>query len=178
MGDEQEILTRVQAARQAFGVKCHKLAGSVTVEVLRSAFLDSGISVSPRDVFVRGVPVEFDLLIPAPTAAPADSLVYEPSQVIAVLEVKNAGSFGDATLTSIRRAFGLVRQANSRVYCAYVALAERKGYRWAATDANLGADTFTLFWHNGSEKARRYDPTGDWARLVNALKSRLRENAA
>lgn len=55
------------------------------------------------------MPVEFDLLIRALTAAPVDGVVYEPSQVIAVLEVKNPGSFGDATLTFIRRAFGLVR---------------------------------------------------------------------
>ena len=59
------------------------------------------------------MPVEFDLLILAPTAAPADGVVYEPSQVIAVLEVKNAGSFGDAKLTSIRRASGLVRPHGS-----------------------------------------------------------------
>lgn len=178
MGDEHDLLKRVQAAKQAFGVKCHKLTGSVTVEVLRSAFLESGITVSSRDVFIRGVPVEFDLLIPAPTAVPTDGVVYDPSQVIVALEIKSAGSFGDDMLTSIRRAFGLVHQANPRIYCAYVTLAERKDYRWAATDANLGAATFTLFWHNGSEKAPRYDPTGDWARLVRALKSQVRENAA
>ena len=169
--DEHELLAGVQEDKEAFGVKCNKLTGAVTVELLRSALLDLGVAVSPRDVFIRGVPIEVDLLLPTRDGILSHGLVYEPEDVLAAFEVKYTGSFGEKALTNIRRSFTRIRAANPRIHCAYVTLAERKRYKWAATADNLGADAFTLFWHNGSSIARRYDPTGDWSRLVDKLKS-------
>ena len=169
--DEHELLERIEEAKHAFGCKCSKLAGSVTVEVLRLVLRGLGITLSTRDVFIRGVPVEVDLLLPTRAAKPQHGLVYQPTDVLAAFEVKNSGSFGDDTLNSVRRSFQLIRAANPRVYCAYVTLAERKGYKWAATTDNLGAEVFTLFWHNGSSASRRYEPTGHWEKFVGKLKS-------
>lgn len=78
MADEHDFRSRVETAIRAFGVNCSKLAGAVTVEVSRTALLESGMSVSPHDVFIRGVPVEFDLLITAPNTAPTYGVVYNP----------------------------------------------------------------------------------------------------
>ncbi|HWP02656.1 MAG TPA: hypothetical protein VNL96_04305 [Gemmatimonadaceae bacterium] len=127
--------------------------------------------MSTRDVFISSVPIEVDLLIPNRVATPDYGLVYHPGDVLAALEVKNSGAFGEGTLKTVRRSFELIRAANPQIYCAYVTLAERKGYKWAATADNLSADVFTLFWHNGSSRDRRFEPTGDWSNLVNRLKS-------
>ena len=167
--NERQFLECVQEARQAFGAKCMKLAGSLTVEVIRQAFTDLGIALSGRDVFIQGVPVEIDLLVPRPMVRPKHGLIYEPSDVLAVLEVKNSGAFPGA-VASVRKSFELIRSANPRIYCAYVTLAERRGYKWAATPENLKADVYTLFWHNGSIKHRLYDKTEDWELLTRRLK--------
>ncbi|MGA2268030.1 MAG: hypothetical protein ABSH44_06120 [Bryobacteraceae bacterium] len=166
--NEHQLLDFVNEARQAFGPKCMKLAGSLTVEVMRSALADLGIHVSARDVFIQGVPVELDILLPRPMATPKYGLVYEPSDVLAAFEVKNSGAFPGA-VDSIRKSFRLIRSVNPRIYCAYVTLAERRNYKWAATRDNLGEDVYTLFWHNGSTKNRRYDSTEDWDKLTRRL---------
>jgi hypothetical protein len=165
---ERELLLQVQEARLAFGAEYNKLAGSVTVEVLRSFLLKLGVPVSARDVFIRGVPVEIDLLIPSPTATPRHELIYEPSDVRAAFEVKNRGAFPGAT-AKIRQSFDLIRSSSPSIYCAYITLSERKTFKEQATAENLGADVYTLFWHKGSNKNRRYDPTEDWGRLTKKL---------
>jgi hypothetical protein len=170
------LLKAVQGAKQTFGIKCSKMSGAVTVEIFRSALAAYGLRTSHRDVFILGVPVEFDLLIPRQGAVPRHSLIFDPSEVLAVLEVKNSGSFGDTTLAATRRAFELAHAANIRIYCAYVTLAERKGFRWAATRENIGADAYTLFWHTGTDARREYESSGDWSRLVDTL-STLSERA-
>lgn len=119
---DHALLEAIQRSKQEFGVKCSKFAGAVTVEMLKSALIAQGIHMSPRDVFIKGVPSEIDILFPKRAAKPQHDLIYEPSDVLAVLEVKNAGSFGDATLAAIRRTFGRVQRANSAIYCAYVTL--------------------------------------------------------
>jgi hypothetical protein len=174
MTKEHDLLTHVQKARDAFGPKCMKLAGSVAVEVIRLALSGLGITLSARDVFIQGVPVEIDLVVPRTMAAPGHGLIYEPSDVIAAFEIKNSGAFPGA-VASIRRSFELIRSANPHIYCGYITLAERRNYKWAATEQNLGADVYTLFWHNGSLKHRRYDPTGDWDRLTGKLNDLLRK---
>jgi hypothetical protein len=174
--DEHTLLQGVEESKQAFGVKCGKFSGSVTVQLLRSALQEAGIDVSSRDVFIRGVSVEIDLLVPKRNATPDAELVYDPSDVLAAIEVKNSGSFGDGTLESTRKCFARIRAANPNIECMYVTLMERKGFKWAATRENLGADVYTLFWHSGSAKTRRYEATGDWARLVNSLNSLERAN--
>lgn len=166
---DDHLLDSVSKAKQAFGTKCSKFLGSVTVELLRMALFDSGINVSARDVFIRGVPIEIDLIVSKPDVSPFAGLLYEPSDVLAAFEVKNTGLFGESSLKSIRRAFSLIKKAQSDIYCVYVTLAERKNYKWAANKDNLGVDVFTLFWHNGSEKHRRYESTGDWYRLIKKL---------
>ncbi len=55
-----EIITK---ASQDFGVKSKKFSGALTVELVREALLKEGFNVSERDVFIKGFPVEIDLLI-------------------------------------------------------------------------------------------------------------------
>ena len=160
------IVTTTRKAKAAFGGKCSKFAGAVTVEILKAALAKESIPTSSRDVFVRGIPVEVDLLVPRQGEKPALGLLYEPRQVAAALEIKNSGSFGRGTLEKIRRDFGLFREAG--VCCAYVTLEERRSYRWAASAERLGYPCFTLAWHKVT--GGPIETTEDWAALVEFLR--------
>jgi hypothetical protein len=55
----EEVVTQAWDACDAFG-KCGKFAGAATVEVVKQALADEGLPTSVRDVFIKGLPVEWD----------------------------------------------------------------------------------------------------------------------
>ena len=160
------VVTTARQEKTRFGVKYSKFAGAVSVEILRVALAGEGIATSSRDVFVRGVPLEIDVLVPRGGQTPSLGLLYEPDQVAAALEVKNSGSFGEGTLEKVRRDFGRLREVGIRG--AYVTLEERHGYKWAASNERLGFPCFTLAWHRQSAGA--FDLTEDWIELLKFLR--------
>ena len=162
---EDELHRTITEAKAALGFPSRKFSGTVTTELIRQALLDSGIPVSGRDVFVRGLPLEIDLLILSKGAKPRFEVLYEPPDVLACLEVKNAGSFGESTIQGTKAAFARVRTAIPHAQCFYVSLSERSGFPGAVTDANIAASAFTLFNYSGSGKHYKLWPTGDWQRL-------------
>jgi len=87
---------------------------------------------------------------------------------LAALEIKIYGAFGEATRQRVRRMFRAITAANPRIFCACVTLLERKGYKWAVSEASLGFPAFTLFFHRGSGW-RGIEATGDWGRLLEEL---------
>ena len=168
---DEEIFNLTSNGKKSFGVKCAKFAGAITVEIIKSALQNHRILTSPRDVFIKGLPIEIDLLIPKKEAAPQYGLVYQPQDVLAVLEIKNSGSFGESTINSIKKNFQRISQLNKEIYLAYVTLMERKGYKWAISKANLGFPTYTLFWHSGSGAKFTTVATGDWKRLLDDIRN-------
>jgi len=167
--EEDELLGEICTAAETFGAKCTKFGGAVTVEVLRRFLIRHRIPVSCRDVYIRGLPIEIDLLIPAKDAVPAYGILYEPQQVRCVLEVKKLGSFGEPTVKTVRVSFERIARLGGAIRCAYVTLEERKGYRFAITQETIGFPCFTLFWHWGSSKSLQRETSGDWKRLVEFL---------
>jgi hypothetical protein len=171
--EDHQLLDAANAARQRFGAKCTKYIGAVTVELIREALRNQGLTVSARDTFILGVPVEVDLILPRPDASCEHGLLYRPEDVLIALEIKNSGVYGADALDHIKQAFDLIRKGDPAIWCAYITLTERKGYKYAATSENIGASTYTLFWHNGSSIGRRYESTGDWERLLADIKHEL-----
>jgi len=143
--NDREILFAINTFKEQFGPKCGKYSGALTVELIRSELENNGIQVSRRDVFIQGVPLEIDFLIPRRNAKPLNGLVYQPTDVLAVVEVKNAGSFGNSTIQTIRQNFKLIKEAIPSIFCCYLTLSERKGFKWAITDNNSGGKTYTMF---------------------------------
>ena len=164
----REIVNKVRKAKEDFGPNCpKKFGGAAGVEILRAALHDEGIATSRRDVFVRGVPVEVDLIVPHRDAKPVMDLRYEPNQVAVVLEVKKSGIFGKAGLDNIRQSFAQLRAKGIR-RCAYVTFEDRRTYKWKGTRENLGCPCFTLAWHKKTDGP--LELTRDWERLVTFLR--------
>ena len=158
-----EIVTACVAACEL--ADCNKFEGHLAVEILKQALADEGIASSARDVFVNGVPVEWDLLVPRIGASPSfNGLLYEPAQAKIAIEVKLSGVCGGAkTVDGVRKNFELAKAAGMR--CAYVALCDRQ--HQAATTEKLGWPAFNLTWSLGHE---RREDSGDWPRLLEFLR--------
>ena len=165
MGGE-DIVRGVRRLKADFGTKCSKFAGAACVEVLKAALANEGIRSSPRDVFIRGIPVELDLLVPREGEEPAFGLLYEPRQVAAVLEIKNSGCFSKEAFAKVGRDCERLRAAN--IPWAYVTLEERRGFPWAPSCDRLGSPCFTLAWHK--KTGGPVELTEDWEKLVDFLR--------
>lgn len=169
--EDTKLLNQIRKAKTAFGTKCSKYIGAMTVEFIRLALREYNIAVSTRDVFIKGVPAEIDLLIPREGTVPTHGILYEAEDVLIALEIKNRGAFGEGTVTNIRKNFLAIQQKNKNILCFYVTLQEQKGYKWAVTEMNLGFPAYTLFLRSGSGKNERYESTGDWERLISHISS-------
>lgn len=173
-----QLLEAVAAAENAFrrasGNRCNKFTGAVTTELLRNsllAALGGSVALSPRDSFILGVPLELDLLVLRPDAIPVSFICYRPDDVLAALEIKNVGSFGDATIKSVKANFAKIQLVAKSAHCCYVALTERQGFRWAVTSANTGFPAYTLSTHKtGRKPFTDQASTADFDRLVEDLR--------
>jgi hypothetical protein len=137
----------------------------------RLALADEGVPTSVRDVYLRGVPIEIDLLVPKVGAVPELGLVYEPDQVAIALEVKAGGIFGQSALEHTQTCLRTISASCPSLKCAYVTLTERRGYKWAGTTELLGAPAFTLFSYSGSGAQMAFASTGDWDSFISFVKS-------
>jgi hypothetical protein len=169
--EAKQILDSVRAAKVEFGPKCGKYAGAVTIEVLRKAIKDAGYNVSPRDSFICGVPIEFDLLVVRPGVAPRFGCLYQPGEVVVAFEIKNSGSFGKSAVESIKANFEKLAEVNDnlnvKIECCYITLSEGKRYKWAVKTETLGYPAFTLSTHmrwGGPD-----NETGEWRKLLDWL---------
>jgi hypothetical protein len=167
--DDEELRDYLVTTKRDFGVTCRKFAGALTAEALRQELLARGLGVSQRDVFIRGVPIEIDLLVARGNVVTKDRILFEPGEIAAAIEVKYLGSFGERTIEATRRSFSAVCTASPRARCFYVTLFERRGYRGAMKSERLGHAVYTLFEYTRSEPNPPYHRTGDWDKLLHDL---------
>ena len=165
----QEIVKNVRKAKEDFGPGYpKKFGGAATIEILRSALREEGIDTSRRDVFIRGIPLEIDLIVPAKNSTPWLNLLYDPKDVAVALEVKKLGAFGEQGRDKIRDDFACLRKAG--VNCAYVTFEDRENYRWRPTKETVAFPCFALAWHkviNGPLEQTKDDE--NWEALVRFL---------
>jgi hypothetical protein len=170
---EHEILNIINKSKKEFGPKCSKFTGALTVELIRKAFKEEGIPVSDRDVFIKGIPVEHDLIVPHSSSRPKNRILYDNKDVRIVLEIKSRGIFGETAINNIRNNFEKIKRLNNKIKCIYVTISDRKTYKWKATKHNINSPAYTLFWHKGPEENMHFESTGDWARLIIDIKKAL-----
>lgn len=142
--------------------KCNKFRGALTVELIRNSLHDMHMPVSARDVFIRAIPLEIDLLILKRGAVPDFNLLYRPGDVAAALEVKYRGPFGERAFSGTKANFERIGRIGSHIECIYVTVRENRGYKWAINSQNLGFPAFTLFLDQASDCT----PTGEWQKLI------------
>lgn len=145
----REVLEKILRATEEFGIKCKKFSGAITAELIREALLVEGFNISERDVFIDGIPIEIDLLITQKDSSPKNQIRYNPNDVLVALEIKSRGSFGKNSTRSILNNFEIIKQTQKTIQCIYITLSERKNYKWRATEENINAPVYTLFWHSG-----------------------------
>lgn len=136
-----------------------KFTGAATVEALRRHLTQNGIPVSSRDVFIKGITVEIDLLVPKLGATSELDLVYKPHDVAALLEVKYSGIYGRDVVPNLRATFDKITDEYQHIQCAYVTMMEQRGFKYAATREILGYPAYTLHWWSGTREEA--EQTGD-----------------
>ena len=168
---EKEILEKISRTTENFGIKCKKFSGALTVELIREALFEEGFNVSERDVFINGIPIEIDLLIAQKGISPIKRIQYKPEDVLVVFEIKCRGTFGENSIKNIFNNFKIIKLNKKNIQCIYVTLSDRKNYKWKATEKNINAPVYTLFWHRGPENSMKFNPTGDWKKLIKDLRN-------
>lgn len=142
--EDDILILEARTIKADFGAKCSKFAGAVSVEFLRKALRRHGIPVSQRDVFIRGVPIEIDLLIPRPGSAAELDLLWDPANVLVAIEVKNSGMFGADGVARLRNSFAAIKAKCPQITCLYITYEERRNHKWAVTPSKLGDPAFTI----------------------------------
>lgn len=168
----QRLIAEARRAKKALKASA-KFSGAVTVEILRDALGREGIPTSPRDVFIRDIPLEIDLVVPRKGQEPVWAVLYKPEQVAVALEVKNSGCFGQRALKKIKQDF--IRCRKRGICCAYVTFEEKRSYCWKATAKRLRAPCFTLAWHKVTGGA--FEPTADWGALLKFIRQSTARSA-
>jgi hypothetical protein len=167
----KDVLDAVNRASSEFGATCGKFKGAFLVEFVRGILAEDGLNVSSRDVYIRGVPVEFDLLVLKPGAQPNCAIFYDPSDVLAAIEVKNSGAFGEQAIVRLKECFLLVKACRREILCVYLTLEESVGCAYAPRDdKTIGGPAYTLLWWHGVKKGG-YEDRGDWSRFLGDMRA-------
>jgi len=163
----EEIVSRAWDECERFG-KCGKFAGAAAVEIMKQALAEEGISTSVRDVFIQGLPVEIDIIVPYARVEPLlNGLLYQPMHVACALEIKLSGLHSKGDVPSLTRKFERAKALG--VHSAYVTFGERQSYRHKASEEILRFPCFTLTWHTKNTLT----DTGDWPRFLTHIRQCL-----
>jgi len=166
-----KIVKKVRKAKVDFGTNYpKKYGGAAAIEILRDELNKSDIKTSKRDVFIKNIPLEIDLVIPTRNAKPYLGLLYEPDEVIVALEIKKLGAFGESGRNKIRNDFRQLKKKG--VNCVYVSIEERKDYKWRPTKKTLGFPCFTLAWHKTTNEILIPTKEG-WEALIRFIQKEI-----
>jgi hypothetical protein len=168
---EEDLFEKMEQIKRLLGVRSKKFSGALAVEILSRAFRQRRIRVSRPNVYIRGLTNEIDLVVPGKGSKPEFGILYQPEDVLAVLEIKTLGLFGKEESSRIASMFRAVQSIKPAIFCAYVTMSERKSYSYKATEESLGFPVYTIAWHHETVYGLRYESTGDLMRLLDRLTS-------
>ena len=171
MKKELKLLNKVMKFREE--MRATKFIGALTIELLRKELIKEGFNISNRDVFIRGIPYELDLIILKKGEKAQENLLYDPNQVLAVLEIKFRGIYSKKGVENIRRVFDSIKKINKEIKCIYLTISENTNYKYYPDEQKLGDFSFLLLERKTNleraiEKGRLHI-TGDWDKLVKIL---------
>jgi hypothetical protein len=157
------------------GCNCKKLLGAATAQTIRMHLIKHGFNVSQRNVYIKGIPNEFDLLL-LKRGVSNHMLIYPPDEILAVFEVKFRGSFGRPTIDGLIDVCKKIKDANRKISCLYITVLEGKTYKNKVTYANSGWNTFEMFYYKGDIVTGPKEDTKDWYKLLKYIKKIVSHN--
>lgn len=153
-----------------------KFIGAITIELLRRELIKEGFNVSNRDVYIEGVNHELDLLILKAKERAKENLLYNPSQVVAIFEIKFSGIYSVSDIDNIKKAFSSIKKINREIKCVYLTVSEMINFTYYHKERKLGDFNCFLFKRDTdlerAIKENRLKATGDWDKLIKFLKSK------
>jgi hypothetical protein len=148
-----------------------KAIGAVTNEIIRNHLEQVGILVSNRNVFIDGLPTEWDLIVHRAGAVPEFSCVWSPTDVLAVIEIKCSGLYDHVAIQRLNDTFTRLTKKHPHIKPFYFTLMETTSARDKVTDETLGCRALTLHWHRQHKGKYVYNITNDWELLLNNLRN-------
>jgi hypothetical protein len=148
-----------------------KVIGAVTNEIIREHLEQKGISVSNRNVFIAGLPTEWDLIVHRFGAVPEKGCVWNPADVLAVIEIKYSGLYDSVAIQRLKDTFSRLTTKHSHIKPFYFTLMETESARDKVTDETLGCRALTLHWWRMRNRKYVYEITDHWEHLIDGLRT-------
>lgn len=151
-----------------------KATGAVTNEVIRKRLQDEGVKVSLRNVFIEGFPTEWDLVVPKNGAEAELDCIWQPADVLAVLEIKYSGLYDCDAIQRLNQTFLRLTNKHPHIKPFYFTVMETQSARNRITDQSIGGRALTLHWWRSRNKKDEYIIMGDqWETLVREIKGHV-----
>jgi hypothetical protein len=176
--DCHQILKDIDNNYQRFGSNGArfqtKATGAVTNEVIRKRLQDEGVNVSLRNVFIEGYPTEWDLIIPKNGAEAELDCIWQPADVLAVLEIKYSGLYDHGAIQRLNQTFFRLTDKHPHIKPYYFTIMETQGACERITDQTIGGRALILHWWRSRNKKDEYLVMGDqWETLVREIKDHI-----
>lgn len=147
------------------GCDCNKFKGTATVQILREHLSLKGYNVSNRDVYIKGVPHELDLLVLRKNVNNS-LIIYNPKDVIFVFEIKYNGT---TDLNYLSRVYNSIIEKNNKINCTYVTILEQQSWTKRFTKETIGFDYFVLYTYRSTTRMLPEMDMGGWEKLLKYL---------
>ena len=154
-----------------------KIIGAVTNEIIRNNLKQEGILVSNRNVFISGLPTEWDLIVHRAGAVPEVGCVWTPKDVLAVIEIKYSGLYDHLAIQRLNNTFTILTEKHSHIKPFYFTLMETASAQDKVTDETLGCCALTLHWWRMRKGKYVYSIPNHWEVLLNNLRNLQSETA-
>jgi|SRR3989344_107977 len=166
LNEQELIFQEIEDFVNSMGCSCNKFKGAATVQVLRKYLSSKGFNVSDRDVYIKGVPNELDLLVLRKNVNNS-LIIYNPEDVIFVFEIKYGGT---TDLGTILIKYHRIIEKNNKINCAYVTILEQQSWTNRFTKETIGFDYFVFYTYRSTARPKPEVNMGGWEKLLKYLK--------
>jgi len=159
-----ELLKNLKSAEKSLKFNDRQFSGAVCVNLLREILKENGLFTSEKDVFIKDIPIEVDLLIVKPNSKPLFNILWNPEDVIAAFEVKKSGTFTEDGTIKTNSDFSRIRSYHPHIKLFFISISE---IRNKIASIERSDDSFTFFLRRNG----KYSETGDYERFLSVMKT-------
>lgn len=165
LNEQKLIFKEIKDFVNGMDCDCDKFKGTATVQVLRKHLSLKGYNVSDRDVYIKGVPNELDLLVLRKNVDKS-FIIYNPEDVIFVLEIKYNST---TDLRQLLRVYNRIIEKNNKINCSYVTILDQHSWTKVFTKEAIGFDYFVLYTYRSTTRMLPEMDMGGWEKLLKYL---------